>query len=388
MWAVILGSVASILWMVLILMRVLRTLNTGKNNNNNNNKSNGQQKLSLGDRMKSYERAMETELDAGLPVLARLDGHGFSKFTAGMSQPFDRRFTLAMALTTEDLMRQSRARTAYCQSDEITLVFFPTRTKEGTWQNYDFNGRVQKLATLLSSFASVRFGHHLREILRDPEYAVDVEVYFQGKGHRIRNPDSEKPLAPKMIASIEKAHFDARIFQVPTVEEAVNCLFWRNAIDCVRNTVSKVGSFHFGHKAMHKTNTGSKLKMLSELSGGDPMTLLHPAITYGCFFKTIKTEEETTEHVKYSRNRVFRFSTLMTALKETMPVWRVLFQEKTLPVDVDPRWRAVIDRPITLYSNRLVETPKKKDRVIDRNHNHHDDGDDGGDDDNDDDDTN
>lgn len=317
--------------------------------------------LSLGDRMKAYERQMEQALDPSLPVVARLDGHSFSKFTSGMTQPFDRRFTLAMIMTTEDLMKQSRARVAYCQSDEITLVFFPTKTVEGTYQAYDFNGRLVKLASLLSSFAGVRFGHHLREILRDPQYGSDVGVHFIGKEVLVRDAAGELAPKPTMASAIDKAHFDARIFQVPTVEEAVNCIFWRNAHDCVRNVVSKVGQFHFGHKAMHKKDTRTKLRLLSELAGGDPIPRLHPAITFGCFFKMAKAEVENSDHVKFDRKRVFRFSTLMTALKETMPVWKVLLQEKTLPMDLNPEWKAaVIERQVTLFSNQIVESPQKR----------------------------
>ena len=47
----------------------------------------------LGDRMKAYER-QETELRfiPLLPIYARIDGRGFSKFTKGFARPYDERF--------------------------------------------------------------------------------------------------------------------------------------------------------------------------------------------------------------------------------------------------------------------------------------------------------
>jgi hypothetical protein len=146
----------------------------------------------LGDRMKDYEREFESTLDPSKPFVARLDGHAFSKFTSGLQQPFDRRFTLAMIMTMDDLLRQFQARTGYCQSDEITLVFVPTATETGTFRPYDFTGRVMKLSTLMSGFASARFQFHMRSIIADPSYGADVAVQAGGGAHIVRDITDEK----------------------------------------------------------------------------------------------------------------------------------------------------------------------------------------------------
>lgn len=240
---------------------------------------------SLGDRMKRYERSFEQHVRPNEPIVARLDGHGFSKFTASLTQPFDRRFTLAMVMTTQDLVAHYNARTGYCQSDEITLVFAPTPGKEeGTWQPYAFNGRVVKIASLLSAYATARFGHHLRNIVADPAYGAAVAVRSSGRVEVLRDAASEKLLTTRLAEFIDEAHFDGRVFQVPNIQEVVNCVFWRNAYDCVRNVVSKVAAFHLGNKACHKKSTVQKLAMLEDVPGAAPR-LLHPAITVGCFVK-------------------------------------------------------------------------------------------------------
>lgn len=47
---------------------------------------------SFGDRMKLYEGLeAQRKFMPGLPVVARLDGRGFSRFTKGMDRPFDQR---------------------------------------------------------------------------------------------------------------------------------------------------------------------------------------------------------------------------------------------------------------------------------------------------------
>lgn len=267
-------------------------------------------------------------LDPSLPVLARLDGHTFSKFTAGLTQPFDRRFTLAMELTTSDLMTQFHARLGYTQSDEITLVWVPTKTKDGQWQAYDFAGRATKLATLMAGYASIRFSHHLHLILADPTYGAQVAVMAHGLAEPspMRDAASEKPLAAAFVESIARAHFDARLFQVPSLEEAVNAVYWRNSYDCVRNVVSKASAHELGHKKTFKLNTDQKVAAMRE-AGVDP-AMLHPSILFGCFCKTEHVQKQGADGTPYTRNEVLRFSTRMSRLHETMPLWTSLFGDK------------------------------------------------------------
>jgi tRNA(His) guanylyltransferase len=100
--------------------------------------------------MKSYEAANEVTLNPGTPAIMRLDGHGFSKFTANFDRPFDQRIHNAMVATCCDLVGHfSSATLAYTQSDEITLVF-----PHGVGM---FSDRVQKIVSLASAYTSVRF---------------------------------------------------------------------------------------------------------------------------------------------------------------------------------------------------------------------------------------
>ena len=46
--------------------------------------------ITLEDRMRSYE--MDNRLPPNMPVIIRIDGRAFSKFTRGMDKPFDQGF--------------------------------------------------------------------------------------------------------------------------------------------------------------------------------------------------------------------------------------------------------------------------------------------------------
>ncbi|UNH58528.1 tRNA(His) guanylyltransferase Thg1 family protein [Bacillus phage vB_BsuS_PJN02] len=50
----------------------------------------------FGDRMKGYENTYRMKLPKRMPVLIRIDGKAFTKYTKGMKKPFDKDLTDAM----------------------------------------------------------------------------------------------------------------------------------------------------------------------------------------------------------------------------------------------------------------------------------------------------
>ena len=180
----------------------------------------------LGDRMKLYESAMAQERFMPLvPIVARIDGRGFSKFTRGMERPFDATMSKAMIHTTKELVRHTNATVGYTQSDEITLIWFSPSFKSKTW----FDGRVQKMVSLLGSHATLYFNQYILEHM--PKYAK-------------RNPT-----------------FDARVWNVPNLMEAVNVLIWREW-DATKNSIQMAGHHYFSNKQLHKKNTSEIQEML------------------------------------------------------------------------------------------------------------------------------
>lgn len=182
---------------------------------------------SLGDRMKFYEGmgSGDDRLMPRIPTVARLDGKAFHTFCRGLERPYDLRLTDLMVNTTKHLVKETAAKIGYTQSDEITLIWLNEEPKEMIY----FDGRVQKMLSVLSAQASVYFNKHLAEAM--PEKA-DMEPVF-----------------------------DCRVFNVPTKYEAVNCLIWRE-MDATRNSVTMAAQSVYSHRELHGKHQGNMHDML------------------------------------------------------------------------------------------------------------------------------
>ncbi|MFO0558996.1 MAG: tRNA(His) guanylyltransferase Thg1 family protein [Polyangiales bacterium] len=189
---------------------------------------------SLEDRMKSYEGVEAgRRLDGSSPVVARVDGRSFSSFTRSLAKPFDARLSRLMIETARHLVRESGASIAYTQSDEISLVWWLSDPKAQLW----FGARVQKMCSQLAAQATAAFNHLLPEAI--PE-----------KFER------------RSLESLPT--FDARVWGVPSLSEAVNVLVWREQ-DAIRNSVEMAARSRFSHSALHEKSQREMLAMLREV---------------------------------------------------------------------------------------------------------------------------
>lgn len=194
------------------------------------NKSVG--KDELGDRMKMYESAeTQRKFMPGIPIVARIDGRSFSKFTRGLDRPYDIAMSNAMIETTKHLVEETNACVGYTQSDEITLMWHTDDTKSQHW----FNGRVFKMVSQLAAQATIAF---YREVIKNfpPKYADKMPT------------------------------FDARVWQVPSVEEAANVFLWREW-DATKNSISMAAHHHFSHSELHKKSGREQQDMLFTQKG-------------------------------------------------------------------------------------------------------------------------
>ena len=180
----------------------------------------------LGDRMKMYEQT-----EAGrktmplLPTMIRLDGKGFSRWTKGLSRPYDERLSDIMVKTTDHLVDTLNARVGYTQSDEITLVLYSDDYHSETI----FSGKIQKLVSVSASIATAFFNSMASKVFPD------------------------KPMA----------YFDSRVWNVPNKTEAMNVILWREQ-DAKRNSISMAAQTHFSHRELQGKNTSQMLVMLRE----------------------------------------------------------------------------------------------------------------------------
>ena len=184
--------------------------------------------MDLATRMKLYEgrEAKRTPLPR-LPVCVRLDGKKFSSWTRGLARPFDVRLSLAMIDTTAMLVEQTGAIIGYTQSDEITLIFYTDDPKSEPWMG----GRFQKLASVTASIATAHFN-------------VNVAARLPEKAGRL-------------------AYFDARVWTVPSLEEAANVLLWRE-LDAVKNSISMAAQAVYSHSQLQGKSGSDKQDMLHE----------------------------------------------------------------------------------------------------------------------------
>ena len=130
----------------------------------------GSDKTSLGDRMKWYEKRYAHVVMPMIPVMARIDGRSFSKFTSGLARPYDERMSRLMIDTTKFLVEQTNARCGYTQSDEITLVWMA----EDPDAELFFGGKLLKMTSIVGSLATVYFNRQMTERLPEKKDLMPV----------------------------------------------------------------------------------------------------------------------------------------------------------------------------------------------------------------------
>ncbi len=183
---------------------------------------------SLGDLMKKFE-SVETskKLMPTLPILVRLDGKGFSKFTKSLKseRPFHNGFSDLMIETTKFLANETNSITAFTGSDEISLLMYhPDITSESY-----YDGKIQKLCSVLAGMASAFFSKNLAK------YVVE-------KSENI-------------------AYFDCRVWNVPNKHLAANNFLWRE-MDVTRNSISMLAQHYFSHSELEGVGNDKKQSML------------------------------------------------------------------------------------------------------------------------------
>lgn len=208
-------------------------------------------KDSLGDRMKMLEHRESFQHLPLCPIVARMDGRSFHTFTKDLERPFDIRLSRLMIETTRALVAQTNAVIGYTQSDEITLVFCQ--------DNYDsdifFDGNHDKMVSTLSSITTGYFNRLLPLYIPGKHLAISHDVKCS------QHPSSCKCGVTEQALAANLPMFDARVFTVPTLTEAANCLVWREQ-DATRNSVQMAARSYFDHDECHLKKRADLMDML------------------------------------------------------------------------------------------------------------------------------
>lgn len=190
--------------------------------------------MKLGDRIKTfYENRTKIFLPRRMITIIRLDGKSFSNWTKNLEKPFDDGFSDDMDATAVYLCENIQGvKFAYTQSDEITVVLTDFDTLDSqAW----FDNNVQKMVSIAASLATAKF-NQLRMFREN--YSSNYKL----------------------------ACFDARVFQVPNLDEMVNTIIWRQQ-DCTRNSISMAAHALLGHSATMNKSSDEKQEMLFQEKG-------------------------------------------------------------------------------------------------------------------------
>ena len=184
----------------------------------------------LSDRMRAYEQQETSSVFMEhLPILARMDGRAFHRFANKLKRPYDTVFHQMMIETTANLLWETGAQIGYTTSDEITLCW---PLQDPKYQMM-FGRNKQKLVSSLAAMSTAFF-----ELQK---FRQDSSVFIKNTG------------AP--------CTFDARVWTVPNVHEALNNFQWREA-ETIKNSISVSARTLYSQKELNGITSDEQQKMM------------------------------------------------------------------------------------------------------------------------------
>ena len=202
--------------------------------------SRGNDKDTLGCRIKSYEvLSTSRQLMPNCPVYARIDGRAFHTLCNGLKKPYSMAFIQAMQEVCKYLVGETGASVGYVQSDEISLGW-PDYTKA------PFEGRIQKLESVLASMAGARF----------------VQYVEASKYGGLHINDGIAKLWDRCNRYLPS--FDCRVFNVPSLIELANAFLWREN-DAIKNSITGMALNFFSNRQIQGKSGEDKIAMMKDM---------------------------------------------------------------------------------------------------------------------------
>ena len=212
--------------------------------------------------MSANEKEYDLKIEPEKHIIIRLDGHKFSKFTKQFVSPFDDVIGRSMEMVAIDLVNEFNCHSGYVQSDEITLVKISLLSKENPDWNHSYNGRVQKMASLIASFATVRFNLHMKKL--HIEYKDCVYIGSD-------------------------AMFDCRVYGVPSEQHVFEEFFMRMR-SAERNSRSVFAQSYCIHKSLQNLNGKELVEKCLKETGND-WNQLDDKYKYGTIVKKVEEKQ-------------------------------------------------------------------------------------------------
>lgn len=123
--------------------------------------------------MKEFEVYSSLKVPKNSKIIVRLDGRSFHKLASDLDlvKPYDENFYKVISSVCEDLFEEFSALFAYAFSDEISLLL----------DKVPFDGRVEKINSVVASFAASSFVMHYGADFKKPP-AFDSRIIPVGDG--------------------------------------------------------------------------------------------------------------------------------------------------------------------------------------------------------------
>jgi tRNA(His) 5'-end guanylyltransferase len=220
----------------------------------------------LGMRMKTYyEQVPKTKLIRRMPAIIRCDGRSFHTLTRKFKRPFDEVLIKTMQETTKYLCENIQGCVlGYTQSDEISLILVDyQRLETSAWFDYE----VQKMCSIAASMATMAFNKFFSNNVQDFGYDCCYDPANDNLGDETvpGREEDYKRYTDVYMKSLNKAMFDARVFNIPK-EEVTNCIYWRQ-LDASRNSIQMLGQAYFSHKELQNKSCNDIQDMLMTQKG-------------------------------------------------------------------------------------------------------------------------
>lgn len=110
--------------------------------------------------MKEYEVYGDLKVPINSKIILRLDGRNFHSLSKklNLKKPYDENFAKLMVKVSRDLFNEFAPLFIYTFSDEISILL----------DNIPFNGRIEKINSVIASFATSSFTYNLNKQLTKP----------------------------------------------------------------------------------------------------------------------------------------------------------------------------------------------------------------------------
>jgi tRNA(His) 5'-end guanylyltransferase len=183
---------------------------------------------------------------------------------------------------------------AYTQSDEITLIFNKSNfnTKNNCYEPHIYNGRRDKLLTIISGVATQSFNKEIMFIIFKMS---NIDTFEQN------------------IKNLPLITFDARIGMYETLRDAFELILWRS-YDCGVNSISTTLYLENIKSELENLNTIDKLKILKDKNILQSMTNTQK---YGTLFFKYKAPRE---FINMKTNEYFIKDKTIIDIFNNMPV--------------------------------------------------------------------